>query len=398
MMSNSLNMLPERVIVHVDMDAFFASVEVLDNPDLRGKSVLVGGSVSRGVVSAASYEARAFGVHSAMPMSQALRLCPQAIVLPGRMERYADISAKIMAILGRRTPLLEQVSVDEAYLDLTHWLPDGVTPEAAAIEMQREVRELTGLSCSVGVAAGKAIAKMASDLKKPGGLVVVPSGEEAAFLGPLPIGRLRGVGDATERKLRELGINTIGELAKYSAALLQQFFGAAGRDLYALARGVDDSPVVPERQAKSLGRETTFATDITDRLHLESTLLELSDEVAERLRRHELLARGVTLKLRYDNFTTLTRAAAFTDPVDVTDPLFRAACELLRKVNPARPVRLLGVTAGPLIPASDRQLNLFDQPVTEKRRKLAGAVDAIKTRFGDNSITRARLATGKENE
>jgi DNA polymerase-4 len=311
------------------------------------------------------------------------------------MERYADVSAKIMAILGRRTPLLEQVSVDEAYLDLTNWLPEGVTPEQAAIEIRAEVREQTGLSCSIGVATGKAIAKMASDLKKPGGLVVVPPGEEAAFLAPLPIGRLRGVGDTTERRLRDLGIGTVGELANFPASLLQQFFGVAGYDLYALAHGIDDSPVVPERQAKSLGRETTFPVDIADPRILERTLLELTGEVAERLRRHELLARGVTLKLRYDNFTTLTRAATFIDPVDVADPLFRAACALLRKVNPARPIRLIGVTAGPLIPASDRQLNLFDQPVSEKRRKLAGAVDAIKTRFGEEAITRARLAKDK---
>jgi len=395
MTANILIMLLERVIVHVDMDAFFASVEVLDNPELRGKPVIVGGSVSRGVVSAASYEARVFGVHSAMPMSQALRQCPRAVVLPGRMERYADVSAKIMTILGRHTPLLEQVSVDEAYLDLTNWLPEGVTPEQAAIEIRAEVREQTGLSCSIGVATGKAIAKMASDLKKPGGLVVVPPGEEAVFLAPLPIGRLRGVGDTTERKLRDLGIQTIGELANFPASLLQQFFGAAGHDLYALAHGIDDSPVVPERQAKSLGRETTFPTDIADRRILERTLLELADEVAERLRRHEMLASGVTLKLRYDNFTTLTRATTFTDPVDVADPLFRAACALLQKVNPTRPIRLIGVTAGPLMPASDRQLNLFDQSVTEKRRKLAGAVDAIKTRFGEEAITRARLAKDK---
>jgi DNA polymerase-4 len=388
-------MLPERVIVHVDMDAFFASVEVLDNPELRGKPVIVGGSVSRGVVSAASYEARKFGVHSAMPMSQALRRCPQAIVLPGRMGRYADVSAKIMAILGRYTPLLEQVSVDEAYLDLTNWLPEGVTPAQAAAKIQAEVREETGLSCSIGIATGKAIAKMASDLRKPGGLVVVQPGGEASFLAPLPIGDLRGVGEATERKLRELGVQTIGDLAQFQVKLLVHFFGVAGRDLHALALGSDDSPVVPERQAKSLGRETTFPADISDRRVLEKTLLELSDEVAERLRRHELLARGVTLKLRYDNFTTLTRAMTFTDPVDVADPLFRAACELLRKVNPARPVRLIGVTAGPLLPASDRQLNLFDQPVSEKRRKLATTMDAIKTRFGDEAITRARLAKEK---
>ena len=390
--------MPDRVIIHVDMDAFYASVEVLDNPTLAGKPVIVGGGVARGVVSACSYEARVFGIHSAMPMSQAMRLCPQAVVLPGRMERYGQISNEIMAILGRYTPLLEQVSVDEAYLELTNWLPEDMTPAEVGAAMQAEVREKTGLSCSVGVASGKAIAKMASDLKKPGGLVVVPPGEEAEFLAPLRIGRLRGVGEATERKLQELGIETVGALARFPVQMLAQFFGVAGRDLHALALGRDDSPVVPERQAKSLGREVTFMVDIADRDLLERTLLDLASEVAERLRRHELLARGVTLKLRYDDFRTLTRAQVLTEPTDLADPLFRTACVLLQKVNPNRPVRLIGVTAVPLQPAADRQLGLFDQETSARQRKLASTVDEIKARFGDSVITRARLAEGKDSE
>lgn len=380
-----------RVIVHIDMDAFYASVEVLDNPALHGQPVIVGGSAARGVVSAASYEARAFGVHSAMPMSQALRLCPRAVVLSGRFDRYSAVSNQVMAILGRHTPLLEQVSVDEAYLDITQWLPDGVTPADFAEQLQREVKDGTGLGCSVGVATGKAIAKMASDLRKPAGLVIVPPGGEAAFLAPLPIGKLRGVGAATEKKLRELGIRTIGDLDAFPESMLTRAFGVAGRDLLALAQGRDDSAVVPERQAKSLGRETTFMVDISDRDTLERTLLSLSEEVAERLRRHELLTRGVTLKLRYDNFATLTRAQALPEPVDTAEPLYRIALALFRKVNPSRPIRLLGVTAGPLQTTADRQLNLFAQEDPVKRRKLADAMDSIKARFGQDAITRARL-------
>ncbi len=373
------------------MDAFYASVEVLDRPELRGKPIIVGGPVNRGVVSAASYEVRKFGVHSAMAMAQALRLCPQAVVLPVRMGRYADVSRRIMALLGAHTPLLEQVSVDEAYLDVTHWLPPGVTAEACARGLQAEIRRETGLGCSLGVATGKAIAKMASDLRKPNGCVVVPPGEEAAFLAPLPIGALRGVGTATERRLRELGILTIGELARRSESYLTERFGVAGGELLALARGIDDSPVVPERQAKSIGRETTFPADITERHVLTHTLLELADDVASSLRRHGLLARGVTLKVRYDDFRSLTRSQTLPEPVDVTEPLYQTAVALLKALNPAHPVRLIGVTAGPLLPLTDRQPSLFTESTVEKQRKVAGAVDAIRERFGDDAILRARL-------
>lgn len=381
-----------RIIIHVDMDAFFASIEVLDRPELRGKPVIVGGGVTRGVVSAASYEARKFGVHSAMPMAQALRLCPQGVVIAGRMGRYSDVSDRIMAIFGRYTPLLEPVSLDEAYLDLTSFMPEGQSPEALARAMQREVLQATQLTCSLGIATGKAVAKMASDLRKPNGIVVVPPGEEAAFLAPLPIGALRGVGEVTERKLRALGIRTVGDLVRLSDAGMRETFGSHGRDLLALAQGYDDSPVVPERQAKSLGRETTFLTDVTDRDTLERTLLWLSESVATRLRKHGLLAKGVTLKVRYGDFTTFTRAHSLAVPTDVTDGLYHAALILFHAIPNRRPVRLIGVTAGPLTDTADVQLRLFDEQHIDKRRQVERTIDAIRERFGKDAVIRARLA------
>jgi DNA polymerase-4 len=287
---------------------------------------------------------------------------------------------------------LEPVSVDEAYLDLTHWLPAGQTPKAAACEIREEICRKTGLTCSIGVATGKAIAKMASDLRKPDALVIVPPGEDAAFLAPLPIGKLRGVGAATERRLRDLGVNTIGDLARMPESFLEKRFGIHGRGLWELARGIDDSPVTPEREAKSIGRETTFPVDIASRDLLERTLLELAEDVTESLRRYEFLAKGVTLKLRYEDFSTLTRSLTLAEPADVTEPVYNAARDLLRAVNPTRPVRLIGVTAGPLLPAGARQLSLFADAPSAKERKIAAAMDAIRARFGGDAIKRARLA------
>jgi DNA polymerase-4 len=321
--------------------------------------------------------------------------------MPVRGERYHEISQRIMRILGSHTPLLEQVSVDEAYLDLTNWLPEGVTPETMARQLKAEILQETGLTCSVGVATGKGISKIASDLQKPDGLVIVPSGEEAVFLAPLAIGKLRGVGEATGKKLRELGIQTIGDLAKLPVEFLESKFGVHGRGLLALARGMDESPVVPEREAKSIGRETTYLTDVAQRDIQERTLLELSEDVGESLRRHGLLARGVTLKLRFGDFHTITRAMTLPEPADTTEAIYHAALTLLRQTNPTRAVRLIGVTSGSLQPAADRQLSLFADQPTEKDRKVADAMDAIRDRFGTEAIIRARLAKRrkeKENE
>ena len=380
-----------RCILHVDMDAFFTSVEVLDNPALRGQPVLVGGHAARGVVAAASYEARTFGVHSAMPMATALRLCPQAVVLHGRRARYQDVSQSIMALLGGYSPLLEQVSVDEAYLDLTHWRPAGRTTEQLAREIQLRISDETGLSCSIGVATGKAIAKMASDLRKPHGLVLVPPGEEASFLAPLPIASLRGVGAATERKLSAWGIATIGDLTRLPESLLTKRLGVAGRELLRLAQGHDDSPVQPLRPTKSIGRETTFQFDIQDRAQIERTLLALADDVSQSLRRHALLARGVTLKVRFDDFTTFTRSITLAEPVDVTAVLYQHALALFASARISRPLRLLGVTASPLLPAGERQLSLFADASAGKDARLDAALDAVHARFGDSALQRARL-------
>jgi DNA polymerase-4 len=254
-----------------------------------------------------------------------------------------------------------------------------------------------GLTCSLGVATGKALAKMASDLRKPNGLVVVPVGEEAAFLAPLSIDKLRGVGEATERKLRALGVHTIGDLARMPAEFFAQRFGVHGRELHRLACGQDDSPVVPERQAKSIGRETTFLVDVVAREALERTLLELAEDVAQTLRRHEFLTRGVTLKVRYGDFTTKTRAATLAQATDLTAPIYEQACVLLRSFGPLRPLRLIGITAAALVPASARQFSLFDEPV-EKQRKLDSIMDTVRARFGKQAIIRARLADAPDGE
>jgi len=384
--------MSERYIFHVDMDAFFTSVEVMDNPALYGKPVIVGGGTVRGVVAAASYEARQYGVYSAMPMVTAIRKCPQAIVLQGRMQRYCEVSHRIMELLGSYTPLLEQVSVDEAYLDLSNWIPAGTLIVEVANEIQQHMLKNIGLSCSIGVASGKAIAKIASDLQKPLGLVIVPVGEEASFLAPLAIDKLRGVGEATERKLRAMGIATIGDLARFPERMIVKRLGVAGRYLLRLAQGHDESPIVSVRQAKSIGRETTFLVDIQQKADIERSLLALADDVAKSLRRHALFARGLTLKVRYNDFTTFTRSCVLNEPADVTGVLFEKALDLFRTANVHRPLRLLGVTATALLPSTDRQLSLFSDPPSCKDQRLAIALDTVRARFGDSSLIRARLA------
>jgi DNA polymerase-4 len=385
-----------RTIFHIDMDAFYASVEVLDNPALRGKPVIVGGRSPRSVVSAASYEARKFGVHSAMPMTQALRLCPEAEVISGHMSRYQDVSNRVMAIFATFSPTIEPLSLDEAYLEMSHWLAQGETAEATAGRLQATVLHEIGLTCSVGVATCKSVAKIASDLRKPFGLVVVPAGEEAAFLAPLPIGALRGVGAVTEERLKAWGIRTIGDLAGMDENVLRAAFGSAGPELLRMAQGIDNSPVVPEQEAKSMGRETTFATDVTDRDVLEATLLALAEDVARSLRRHGVCAAGVTLKLRDGAFVTRTRARMLTEPTDLANPLYETANALLAGCAPLKPTRLIGVTATHLTRDAERQLSLFDDGATDKQRKLAATLDDIRIRFGKDAVTRARLMKPKE--
>ncbi len=341
-----------RAIIHLDLDAFYAAVEVLENPELEGKPVVVGGSLSgRGVVSSASYPARAHGVRSAMPTYRALALCPEAIVVPPRHRRYREYSRRVMALLRDISPLMEQMSVDEAFLDVTEQIETWEQAIDLARALQRRVKEEIGLSASLGVATNKLVAKVASDRDKPGGLTVVPPGEEAAFLAPLPVRVLWGIGPVTARKLAEMNVQTVGELVQVPEELLQARFGRMGRYMLRQAQGIDRRPVMTEHEAKSVSHERTFSQDLASADALEEQLQRLSQSVARRLQRSELMAGTVAIKLRYADFTTLTRQMSLAVPSQDEEILTQAAVTLLRRVwRRGRPVRLLGVAARHLSP------------------------------------------------
>jgi DNA polymerase IV len=378
-----------RTILHADLDAFYASVEVLDDPSLRGKPVIVGGARGeRGVVSAASYEARAFGVHSAMPLQTASRLCPHGVFLPVRPDRYRELSEQVMRIFAAFTPQVEPISLDEAFLDVTASAAVFGDGEQIARRIKQRVLDEAGLVVSVGVASNKLCAKIASDLRKPDALVVVPSGGEAAFLAPLPIRRLWGVGPQSQQALADYGVTTIGQLAALPESTLRRRFGSHGIDLAARARGIDPSRVEPMHIPKSVGHEHTFEHDLVARQQVEATLLDLAESVASRLRRHRLAAGAVQLKLRYEGFETLTRQAPLHRQVRESEPLYEAAVTLLRRtLVEGRGVRLIGLTAINLTDA--QQLTLFD--ATERTERVAESLDLVRERFGDRAITRARL-------
>ena len=334
-----------RIVVHMDLDAFFAAVEALEDPALAGKPLIVGGRPEeRGVVASASYEARARGVHSAMPTYRALALCPDAVIRPTRHGTYGGYSRRVMAILREASPLVEQMSIDEACLELTDQVEDWEAGVEVARQIQRRVREEVGLSASLGVATNKLVAKVASDHDKPGGLTVVRPGEEAAFLAPLPVRVLWGVGPVTAQKLAALGVETVGDLLRLDPGELPARFGSQGVQLARQAQGLDDRPVVIEHEIKSVSQETTFARDISQPEALKAALLELSQGVAERLHRRELAAGTVAIKLRYADFTTVTRQMALAVPTDDAETIYRAALVLLRRTwRRGQPVRLLGV-------------------------------------------------------
>lgn len=392
--------MPERArtILHVDMDAFFAAVEVRDRPELAGKPVIVGadprGGRGRGVVSTASYEARRFGVASAMPISEAWRRCPHGIFLQPDIDRYARESERIMAILGRFTDLVEPVSIDEAFLDVTRSARALGPGEAIGRRLKQAIRDETRLSASVGVAGSKLVAKVASDMQKPDGLVIVPAGSEAAFLAPLPVRRLWGVGPKMEQTLARLGVATIGELQALDPGRLERRVGTHGHDLQRLARGEDDRAVASEpAEAKSLGQEHTYDEDTADRERLRATLLGLADAVAARLRARGLRARTITLKYRDEDFRTTTHARTLKRATDAGDELFRVASELFGEVHARRRVRLLGVYASHFGEASP-QLALFEpspQPAPVDRLR-----DELRRRFGDDAVTRASLLGRRE--
>lgn len=385
---------PSRIILHVDMDAFFASVEVLDNPSLAGKPVIVGGAPAKhGVVAAASYEVRRFGVRSAMPTATALRLCPHAILLPARGDRYAEVSARIMTILRSFTPLVEPASVDEAFLDVTASAALFGDGPAIARRVKARIRAETGLACSIGVAPNRFLAKLASDLDKPDGLTVVPPDRAAEFIAPLPVGRIWGVGPRTEEHLRALGIGTIGKLASFPTGKLERRLGSSASHLQALARGEDASPIVTEQEPKSLSRETTFAVFLEKKEEAEAALLDLADDVAERLRGASLVASTVTVKVRDGDFVTVTRSRALAEATDLGEVLYATARDLLaRRVSlRGRKIRLLGVAAGDLSARDAIAPQLLPDRRRERMRRAAGAVDDIRRKHGEKAVLRGRM-------
>ncbi len=406
-----------RAILHLDLDAFYASVEQLDDPSLRGRPVIVGGTSGRGVVCAASYEARRFGVRSAMPTVEARRRCPDGIFLPPRFERYGELSSAVFGIYRRYTPLVEPLSLDEAFLDVgasraLHGEPGGI-----ARKVKDEVRAATGLTVSAGAADCKMAAKIASDLGKPDGLVVVPPGTTAAFLAPLPVWRLWGVGRVTEHALRALGIATIGDLARFPEQVLVERFGSAGAQMRALARGDDPRPVTPDEEARSVGAEDTFERDLRGEEALLPQLLDQSVRVARRLRAAGLRGRVVTLKVKYADFEQVTRRATLAAPTDDAAEIHHAVGGHLHRVDLDRPVRLTGVTVSGFgeAPEPPAQLGLFGgatgaaagptgkpgpaagspegtPPARARRDALNAALDALDGRFGEGTVRPATRA------
>ena len=386
-----------RTYFHVDMDAFFVSVEELFDASLKGKPVVVGGqSNQRGVVSAASYAARKFGVHSAMPLRTAYRLCPQAIFVDGHPERYRDYSRRIYTILKTFSPQVEMASVDEAYMDITGTERLHGPPLRAAHQLHDKVKRETALNCSIGIAASRMVAKVASDQAKPNGILWVLPSEEARFLAPLDVRKIPGVGKVTEKNLQAWGIRKVGDLAKLDDAFLSQHFGQWGLALAGKSRGLDaggwfDGEVGEDGDPKSISHETTFNEDTADLETLESTLLRLSEMVGRRLREHQLYARTVQLKLRYSDFSTITRAHSLDHATQLDTEIFREIRTLFRENCKAKAkIRLLGVHASGLEPG-EGQLNLLVEDKTNRWRKALTAVDHIRDKFGEDSVS---LATG----
>lgn len=412
----------ERTILHVDMDAFYASVEQLRRPELRGKPVVVGGTGARGVVAAASYEARAFGVRSAMPALRAQRLCPHAVFVAGDHAHYAEVSGRIMEVFRKVTPLVEPLSLDEAFLDISGARRLHGDGETIAADIRRTVLDREGLHCSVGVAPNKFLAKLATEMGKPSasvegpvpgtGVTVVRRGHERGFLRPLPASVLWGVGPKTLEKLRRIGIRTVGDIETMPVELLVRALGeASGHHLHRLAHAIDDRPVVPDARPKSIGHEETFATDIHTHDELHVHLVRMADAVASRVRRHHLPGRTVTIKVRFGDFTTITRSVTVPRPIDTAHAVVRAADTLLGQIDVGVGVRLFGVTLSNLV-ATDtdagagEQLSLGDLgdgsgadtddgALDAAWGTVTDAIDAVRARFGDDAVVPATLAGGE---
>ncbi|MGE5568089.1 MAG: DNA polymerase IV [Rhodospirillales bacterium] len=389
-----------KTIFHLDMDAFFVSVEELFDPSLKGKAVVVGGQAhERGVVSAASYEARKFGVHSAMPLRTAYQRCPHAIFIEGHPARYREYSEKVFEVLRSFSPVVEMASIDEAYLDMTGTERLHGPPLRAAHLLHAKVKERTQLNCSIGIATSRMVAKVASDQAKPNGILWVIPGQEAAFLAPLDVRRIPGVGKVTEKRLHEYGIRRVGDLSRLNERFLEERFGKWGLALAGKARGLDaggwfDAEIGAEADPKSISHEHTFAEDTADADLIESTLAQLSVMVGRRLREHDLYARTVQLKLRYKDFTTITRARTLDHATQLDTELLRESRMLFRRNwKPGAAVRLVGVHAGSLV-AVEGQMNLLEEEQSDRWRKALGAVDRLRDRFGESAVSLGAAVKG----
>lgn len=375
----------KRWIMHVDMDAFYASVEALDNPALRGLPVIVGGSSQRGVVATCSYEARRYGVHSAMPIVQARRLCPQGVYVPVRMARYKEVSEQIMTIFHELSPVVEQLSIDEAFLDVSGMeLLYGGPRHVGELAKQR-IKNEVGLTASVGLAPNKFLAKLASDLQKPDGFTVIMHDNARTFIAPLPVAKIFGVGKAAQQELLQFGIESIGQLAQTDVRVLRKVFGKNAERVQLLALGLDDRPVSGESEAKSVGREITFEEDLTGFAACRQQLLVLSELVGYRLRRKGYYGRTLTLKVKFADFQTVTRSLTSESDIVSDEEIYRLAVLLLQKVSLLKGVRLLGVTVSSLAGGASMALNFEEDSKKEKRSQLT---DALKARFGEKIIHR----------
>ncbi len=380
-----------RRIMHIDLDAFFASVEQAENPELKGKPVVVGGQPDRrGVVAAASYEARAFGIHSAMPLKTASRLCPQAIFISGNIQKYLDTALKFMAILMDFSPFIEPVGIDEAFLDVTGFESIHGSTRRMAEKIRQCIKDELGINASVGIAGSKLVAKVASEKAKPNGLLEVAAGRDSEFLSPLPISDMPGIGKKTESTLRRLGIDTIGKLSKIPPATLKIYFGASGVLLHRFSKGIDDSKVELPPEAKSISRETTFDQDTKDRSLLEATLRYLSERVGGKLRKKNKKARCITLKVRTADFSTTTRRRTIGQATDADQVIFATGLELLKRelFVQKQAIRLIGIGVSHLVEAG-RQLDMLDSTAA-RLEGLNKAVDKIRQKYGFTSIQTGR--------
>ncbi|MCD6472174.1 DNA polymerase IV [Candidatus Aerophobetes bacterium] len=379
-----------RSIIHIDMDAFFASVEKLDNIELKGKPVIVGGLGKRGVVATASYEARKYGIKSAMPISKAKKLCPGGIFLSSRIERYHEISKKIRRIFLSYTPKVEPISLDEAFLDVTETVGSFDSAIAKAGKIKREIQKKTGLTCSAGVAPNKFLAKLASDMQKPNGFVVIRKNKIDKILKGLPVSKIWGVGKVTEQKLNNMGIQTINDLKQIPRNRLKNVFGKQGEKLYELARGIDSSPVEPHRHVKSISQEITFGEDLKNSEKVKSFIVRLSEEVGSALRKKKFRAKTVKIKVRFSDFTTITRQISLGISTNSTEIIRNIAIKLFEeRVTRNQAVRLIGVGTSNITNIKEKQLSLFSETKNEQKiKKIDDVLDEIREKFGKNIIRR----------